>query len=200
MVSGGLDSTVMAYWLEGKGQAVQPLFIDYGQHTAEMELTTARRLLPASQQEDLQVARISGLVDQSSSLLVKAVDLWAVSATSEALILPYRNLMLLALGATHASSRGSTALYSAFINSNHALEIDATSSYLAGLGSLFGALGSVQLEMPFKGMSKVEVARLGLELGAPVAQTYSCQVNSQTHCGACPNCVDRIEALTSAAQ
>lgn len=43
--------------------------------------------------------------------------------------------------------------------------------------------------------TKTEVAKLGLELNAPIEITYSCQVNSDMPCGACPNCVDRINAI-----
>ena len=36
-----------------------------------------------------------------------------------------------------------------------------------------------------------------LELNAPIEITYSCQVNSDMPCGACPNCVDRINAINN---
>lgn len=56
---------------------------------------------------------------------------------------------------------------------------------------------SVKINMPYREMSKTQVAMLGLTLKAPIAQTYSCQVNSQNPCGACPNCIDRIVAMNN---
>lgn len=53
----------------------------------------------------------------------------------------------------------------------------------------------VKINIPYREMSKIQVANLGLELGAPIAETYSCQVNSVNPCGVCPNCVDRITAM-----
>jgi 7-cyano-7-deazaguanine synthase len=115
------------------------------------------------------------------------------------LIVPYRNLLLLSAGATYAASIGYQTLYSAFINSNHALEIDATKEFLDGVTRMFGRIGGIKLEMPFRDMTKTEVALLGFTLGVPIAKTYSCQVSSKVHCGSCPNCVDRIEALSAVA-
>ena len=43
--------------------------------------------------------------------------------------------------------------------------------------------------------SKFEVAKLGIELGAPIGKTFSCQASPDVPCGACPNCVDRLGAL-----
>lgn len=49
--------------------------------------------------------------------------------------------------------------------------------------------------MPFRNFSKYEVAKLGIELQAPVGATFSCQASPDIPCGACPNCVDRLKAL-----
>jgi 7-cyano-7-deazaguanine synthase len=86
-------------------------------------------------------------------------------------------------------------VYSAFINSNHAKEIDCSSAFFDKLGGLLSNYGSVKIEMPFRDMSKYEVAKLGIKLRAPIGETFSCQASSVIPCGACPNCVDRLEAL-----
>lgn len=65
------------------------------------------------------------------------------------------------------------------------------------LESLLYEYGSIRINMPFREMTKTEVAKLGLELNAPIEITYSCQVNSDMPCGACPNCVDRINAINN---
>jgi 7-cyano-7-deazaguanine synthase len=63
------------------------------------------------------------------------------------------------------------------------------------LSLLLRDVGSVRIEMPFRLMSKLEVAKLGIALKAPIAHTFSCQVSADVPCGACPNCVDRLDAL-----
>lgn len=198
MASGGLDSTVLAYWLDARDIRYHILFLDYGQHCAQTELDTLQRVLPRDSKSCIHVASIGSLLRNSPSRLIREADLWHDQITAESLIIPYRNLLLLSAGAAFAASVGATALYAAFINSNHATEIDATKDFLDNLTVLFSAVGAVSVFMPFREMSKSEVALIGIELNAPVGLTYSCQASSTEHCGACPNCVDRTAALQSA--
>jgi 7-cyano-7-deazaguanine synthase len=75
-------------------------------------------------------------------------------------------------GAAFAASRDASKLFSAFINSNQAYEIDATTAFLASAEGLLAGCGDVKLEMPFRVYSKSEVARLGVELNVPIARYY----------------------------
>jgi 7-cyano-7-deazaguanine synthase len=195
MVSGGMDSTVLTYWMLHRGLEPTPVFFDYGQHCAATELSFARSVLPPSTASRLEVLTLGGIFSHSQSRLIVAADLWRDRVAAADIILPYRNLLLLAAGVAFAASANATSLYSAFINSNHATEIDATRSFLTSVSTLVQAVGSVKVEMPFRDLPKKDVAKLGVELGAPVDRTFSCQVNPYEHCGACPNCVDRLEAL-----
>lgn len=194
MMSGGLDSTVLAYWAVEQGWKICPLFIDYGQHCAEIELTNARLLAPKVAME-LRTISLRGVYANSQSRLIREADLWIDTVTADDIFLPYRNALLLTAACAYAGSNGIETVFAAFINSNHAREIDATHTYLERTRELAAHIGSVHVEFPFRELSKTDVAKLGLQLGAPIAETYSCQVKSQTHCGACPNCVDRLTAL-----
>lgn len=195
MTSGGMDSTVLLYWAVSKGYSVTPLFIDYGQHCAATELMTLEAVAPDECRSAVRVVRVSDVFLESTSRMIRATDLWRETITSNDLMLPYRNLFLLVTAAAFAASLNTDTVLSAFINSNHAYEIDATSEFLAGATSLVGKIGNVTLEMPFRKLSKPEVARIGVQLEVPIDRTFSCQVNALEHCGACPNCVERLAAL-----
>lgn len=69
--------------------------------------------------------------------------------------------------------------------------------FFSKLEMLLEEYGSVKINMPFRFMSKTDVAKLGVALNAPISLTYSCQVSSKNPCGVCPNCVDRIQALNN---
>jgi 7-cyano-7-deazaguanine synthase len=197
MTSGGMDSTVLAYWVQKEGYDVWPLFIDYGQHCSQLELNTLRAVLPAPLAERIRVVAVGDVFSNSRSRLIREPDLWRDSVVAADIILPYRNLFLLSAAVAFAANSDIATVYSAFINSNHAQEIDATREFLAGVMQLVEKTGSVTVEMPFRDFSKSEVAALGVELGAPIAHTFSCQVNSREHCGSCPNCIDRLDAFHS---
>jgi 7-cyano-7-deazaguanine synthase len=197
MASGGMDSTVMAYWLWSKGKNVLPLFIDYGQHFKETELKSLRELLPKEFVNNIKVVNISDIYLGSTSRMIKEANLWEDDVVADDLYLPYRNLLFLSIAASVAQTQGITEIYSAFINSNHAKEIDCSKEFFDRLGSLLESYGPVNIQMPFRFFSKKDVADLGLSLGVPIAETFSCQASSSVHCGVCPNCIDRLSALNS---
>ena len=196
LASGGLDSTTLAYWLADRGEDFVPVFVDYGQHCAQAELTTLRMVLPPELGAMICTIDISGVYRGSSSRLIVAPDLWRDDMAGDPLYLPYRNLLLLSAAAAFAQSNGAAKVFAGFINSNHAKEIDCSANFFGELARLLAEYGSVSIEMPFRDMSKLEIARLGLTLGVPLAETYSCQAAADVPCGACPNCVDRREALS----
>ena len=196
LASGGLDSTTLAYWLLCKQIFFIPLFIDYGQHCSQTEFETLNDVLPKRCSKLIEKINVSEVYKNSQSRLINEADLWSDSVTYEDLYLPYRSLMFLSIGAAFSQSRGYSYLYSGFINSNHANEIDCTAEFFSELSHILESYGSVQIEMPFRNMTKYEVARTGIALKAPIGRTFSCQASSKIPCGACPNCVDRLNALS----
>jgi len=195
LASGGLDSTTMAYWLLSQEIDFVPLFINYGQHCAHTELETLRKVLPASHKNKIETIDIQSVYHKSSSKFIKPANLWEDDITAGDLYIPYRNVLLLTIGATFAQTIGLANVYSAFINSNHAKEIDCSNEFFEKMESMLSDYGSVKIIMPFRYYSKYEVAKLGIKLGAAIGFTFSCQASPDIPCGACPNCVDRLDAL-----
>ena len=195
LASGGLDSTTLAYWLRSQGTAFAPVFFDYGQHCAATERERLTEVLPESIFGPLTTLNIGDIYRGCSSRLISRADLWQESVTGDDLYLPYRNLLLLATGAAYAQSRGYSEVYAAFINSNHAREIDCSAEFFDRLGGMLSDYGRVRIRMPFRDYSKRKVAELGILLNAPIARTFSCQAAALVPCGACPNCRDRLSAL-----
>lgn len=195
LVSGGLDSTALAYWLRDQAVAFLPLFIDYGQHCAATERKALGDVLPEAIFGTCEVVNVRDVYAGCPSRLITQPDLWMDNVTADDLYLPYRNLLLLTIAAAYAQARGISEVYAAFINSNHAKEIDCSALFFDRLAGILTEYGSVQVRMPFREFPKSKVAQIGLSLGAPIAQTFSCQAASTVPCGACPNCIDRLEAL-----
>lgn len=195
LASGGLDSTTLAYWLQSQGTAFVPVFIDYGQHCAATERERLAEVLPESVFGALTTLNIADIYRGTKSRLISRADLWTEAVTGDDLYLPYRNLLLLTSGAAFAQSRGYTEVYAAFINSNHAKEIDCSAEFFERLGGMLSDYGTVKIRMPFRDYPKRRVAEIGLSLNAPIARTFSCQAASVVPCGACPNCRDRLAAL-----
>lgn len=197
MASGGMDSTVMAYWLKSQGKNILPLFFDYGQHCMENELETLKSVLPKEYKENLRIINIKDIYSGTNSASVVEPDLWKDDIVADDLYLPFRNMLFFSIAFTIAEINNIKYVYSAFIDSNLAKEVDCSSEFFNRLEHLLQLYKTVNIELPFKDYSKKDVAQLGLKLNAPIMETFSCQANSKVHCGACPNCVDRLRALES---
>lgn len=197
LASGGMDSTVLAYCLEKEGKNIIPLFLNYGQHCVNKEYDTLKQVLPNKFKDNIKVIKIGDIYKDSNSRMIKEANLWVDNVVAQDLYLPYRNLLFLSIASAYAQSKGIKDVYSAFINSNHAKEIDCSMDFFNKLETLLADYGSTKINIPFRELSKTDVAVLGMKLNAPIARTYSCQVNSKNPCGVCPNCVDRIEAMNN---
>jgi 7-cyano-7-deazaguanine synthase len=195
LCSGGLDSTTLAYWLHEREIKFSPIFFDYGQHCVEKEWDTVRQVLPAGAATVLERINVSDIFRGSKSRLIVEPDLWTEAVTDAELYIPYRTLLFFSMGAACAQVRNLDAVYSGFINSNHAKEIDCSAAFLNQLGTLADAVGPVRFQLPFRDWSKADVVAEAVRLKVPVGFTYSCQLLSDIPCGACPNCVERINAI-----
>jgi len=194
--SGGLDSTTVAYWLVEEGMPFQPVFFDYGQHCVEKEWYTLRAVLPNSDLVAYPLrVDISQVYRNSTSRLISEADPWREHVEAEDLYIPYRTLLFFSASACIAQTQGMTLVYSGFINSNHAKELDCSAAFLNGLDALSRHVGPVRFEMPFRKWSKADVVRAAMTMGVPIGKTYSCQLFSDVPCGACPNCVERLDAI-----
>ncbi|WP_036578826.1 7-cyano-7-deazaguanine synthase [Brucella anthropi] len=194
LTSGGLDSTTVAFGLHAEGRDVWPLFFDYGQHCVDTEWSRVNEVLPTDMKRPERV-NLSDLFKESSSRLIVEADLWKDDVRDNDLYIPYRTLLFYAAAAAKAQTLGILEVYTGFINSNHAKEIDCTAAFMNKLDGLTDTIGPVRFTSPFRYSSKTEVVQEAIRLGVPIGRTFSCQASSKLPCGACPNCVERLEAL-----
>ncbi len=195
LCSGGLDSTTVAYWLRERKFSIAPVFFDYGQHCVETEWETVQTVLPKDGVAPVRRINVSDIFSGSSSRLIREPDLWREPVADTDLYIPYRTLLFFSIGASIAQTRGLTEVYSGFINSNHAKELDCSATFLNELDTLAAGVGPVRFQIPFRNWPKTRVVEEAVRLGVPIGSTYSCQLLSDTPCGACPNCVDRLDAI-----
>lgn len=197
LASGGLDSTTVGYQLVSEGMQVAPIFFDYGQHCVEIEWGRVNEVLPAGMYRPERYD-ISDIFRGSQSRLIHEADLWNEDVKDDDLYIPYRTMLFFAAAAARAQTVGILDVYTGFINSNHAKEIDCTAAFMNSLEGLTSNIGPVRFHSPFRYSSKADVTRAALELRVPIGRTYSCQASGQFPCGACPNCVERLNALKEA--
>jgi 7-cyano-7-deazaguanine synthase len=56
----------------------------------------------------------------------------------------------------------------------------------------------VEISNPLLGMSKAEVIKMGVSLGVDLRITWSCYTEGPLHCGTCPGCISRKQGFAAA--
>ena len=59
-----------------------------------------------------------------------------------------------------------------------------------------GSPDKIKIEAPAIDLSKEEIVKLGIEVGAPMEISYSCYKGGNKHCGVCESCMRRKRAFT----
>lgn len=115
-------------------------------------------------------------------------------------VVPFRNGIMLATAAGLAESRGLRAVMLANHSGDHTVYPDCRPEFIQAMGSAIaaGTYEHLDLRAPYTNLTKVEIARIGKELGLDYSTTYSCYKGGENHCGVCGTCRERREALALA--
>lgn len=204
VVSGGMDSTVLANQAAGLFAKVELLSVDYGQrHRKELGFAamTARRLGCRHDVVELPLRSMLG----GSALTDDAVEVphGHYAADNMALtVVPNRNAMLISVAYAVAVARGADAVLVGVHAGDHHVYPDCRPEFVRALDVALRigneGVGHVRLEAPFVEHSKTDIARLGAVLGVDWTETWSCYEGSDVHCGRCGTCVERHEAFRDA--
>jgi 7-cyano-7-deazaguanine synthase len=195
LVSGGIDSTTLVFYLSKKNLNILCIFFNYGQVSFKAELEALKNVLPSSLLHNLKVIDISFIFEKKNSPILTLKNLWEDRVSREDMYLPSRNLVILSLACCYAKQNGIKSLYTGFIDGDKVIESDASLNYLSNFKNFLDKYEDVSLIYPFINMTKKEIIFLAMELNVPIEKTYSCQISESIPCGACPNCSDKNDAL-----
>lgn len=183
LVSGGLDSTLVAKLALEEGLQIFPLFIDYGQRARDRELAACqlamRKLgLPAPEIAELsgygKLIR-SGLTDSNLHIIEDAFT-------------PGRNMLFLLTAAAFAHQKNADAVSIGLLHESTSLFPDQTSHFLNDAERLISlCMGRpIKVLAPLSAFRKQDVVALAEAKG--ISQTYSCHLGEEKPCGDCIAC------------
>lgn len=198
LLSGGLDSTVLAYYLKNLGLEVVALSFDYGQrHRKEINYAkrTANRLGFDHEVIELPkgVLKSSALVDSD---LPKGFD--PFDEIQKVTIVPNRNMIMLSIAVGYALSRNHDEVYIAVHKDDWEIYPDCRPEFYRAM-NLAVMLGNEMekdvIQTPFINMYRWEIVRLGKELHVPFDETWTCYEGREKPCEECAACLERKMAF-----
>jgi len=200
-----MDSCVCAA-LAARDTDAAALHITYGQRTAERErwafericdyLGIRRRL--AVRNDALDVIGGSALTDQDIDVPEAGEE---IGADIPVTYVPFRNAHFLAAAVSWAEVLDADKIYIGAVEQDSSGYPDCRPAYYQAFNSVIKAgtrEGKIQVVTPLIAMRKVEIVRLGMELGAPFDLTWSCYSREDKGCGVCESCVLRRRAFAEA--
>src|SRR5574341_699713 len=211
LASGGLDSTVTAAVAKHDGIALHLLTVFYGQRHS-VEVDRARQVAQALGAVghlvlNLDLRPIGGSALTADLAVPKDRSEGARGRGIPITYVPARNTILLSLAAAYAETLDAPRIYFGANVLDYSGYPDCRPEYLRAfeevlrLGTKAGTEGkAVQIMTPLLRMTKAEIIRLGLALGAPLHLTHSCYdpAADGAACGRCDSCRIRIEGFRTA--
>lgn len=186
LLSGGIDSTVMAHRLKSDGRELHGLSINYGQaHARELHCAALTASEVCKSYECVQVSQFFAPN--------------ALTGGGDSVIVPGRNMVFLSVAFSYAVGIGADEVAIGVVKNDAERFPDCRPVFMGQFYEMIGeALGHESvpiLRTPFIHKTKREVVKIGRTLGVDLNRTWSCYAGDAVPCGECLACVERDMAM-----
>src|SRR5579862_2125599 len=201
-----MDSCVCAA-LAVRDSEAAALHISYGQRTEERERLGFERICDrlgikhrlAIRNEAL--SRIGGSALTDAEIEVPEAG-EQIGADIPVTYVPFRNAHFLSAAVSWAEVLDAEKVYIGAVEQDSSGYPDCRPAYYQAFNAVIKAgtrEGKIEIVTPLIALRKVEIVRLGLEIGAPFELSWSCYSREDQACGVCESCVLRQRAFAEAA-
>ena len=178
LLSGGIDSTVLAAQALSEGLLRGCVFVDYGQPATNGEYAAAHRWCDANDVE-LFCYRCE-------------IDTWQLSIGAGApgsRVVTGRNAIILSLACHCAGARGAAYLWYGATWEDQVDYPDCRVGFYRGISEVFRAAYGVRVCAPYAGVDRQQILEKAKQLGVDLSNAWSCYepIEGQP-CGTCNPC------------
>ncbi len=205
LISGGMDSCVTAA-IAARDYTVAALHLNYGQRTERRELRAFNEIADyynASQRLIVNVEHLAAI--GGSSLTDTAIEISPVNLTRTDIptsYVPFRNANFLSIAVSWAEVIGATKIFIGAVEEDSSGYPDCRKSFYAAFNKVIreGTKPDTHIEIitPLIDLTKAQIVQRGIELAAPLQQTWSCYQNEDIACGVCDSCALRLRGFAQA--
>ena len=205
LMSGGMDSCVTAA-IARQSYEIAGLHASYGQRTESREIQSFQALADhfgaftrlAVKLDHFRAIGGSSLTD--SSMVIRKADLSSNEIPNT--YVPFRNAHFLSVATSWAEVLGATRIFIGAVWEDSSGYPDCRPEYYEAFNRVIRAgtrpSSNITIETPLIHLSKHEIVRKGINLGAPFHLTWSCYRDSDVACGVCDSCALRLRAFQEA--
>ena len=201
LLSGGPDSATAVAIAKREDYELYCLSFNYGQ-IATKEIESAKKIAEALGAKEHRIVDISFLKELygpgATALLDEQMPM--PEKFERNIIVPFRNGILLAIGAGYAAVIGAEVIFLGAQGDDARFYPDCRQEFVSAIARAIslGTESKLTIRNPLAGKTKAEVIKLAVELGIPLELTWSCYLNREFHCGRCESCQNRRRAFEEA--
>lgn len=206
LLSGGLDSAVMAFELCARGRELILLSFNYEQrHSKELGCAARIASMPFIRNHSEHYVidlRSVGILLKGSALTDPSVEVPQGHYADESMrstVVPNRNAIFLSIAFGIAAAHGAESVAYAAHAGDHPIYPDCRPEFVVAFELMemlaMAGYAAVRLETPFIYMTKDKIVKHGDRMFVPFGDTWSCYEGGELHCGRCGTCVERKEAF-----
>lgn len=201
LLSGGLDSTTLLYWVVKQGYKPYVLSFDYGQrHKKELEFAKKTCEKLKADHRIIDLTSVNELL-QGSALTTESVSVPEEHYTHETqkmTVVPNRNAIMLNIAVGYAISIDAARVFYAAHYNDRAIYPDCRWEFVQSqnfTAKIANDAPELEIVAPFVHKTKAELVKIASELRVPFEDTWSCYKGGGKACGVCGTCRERMEAF-----
>ena len=208
LLSGGLDSCTCMAVAKSKGYDIYPISFNYHQrHSIELEgakkiaefYGVKRHLIIET---NMDAIGGSALTDKNIDVPEGDVNRTEVPDT----YVPARNMIFLSYAMGYAEVLGASHVYIGVNSVDYSGYPDCRPEFISRFQELANYATTatavkgktITIETPLQTLSKADIVKLGMKLGAPYKFTHSCYKGGEKACGVCDSCKLRLQGFKEA--
>ncbi len=208
LVSGGMDSCVTTAIAKQENDEIAFLHISYGQLTEKRERKAFNDIADFYNVEKrLEVsieylAKIGGSSLTDKNIEVSEADLESKEIPTS--YVPFRNANMLAIATSWAEVLGANSIYVGAVSEDSSGYPDCRPEFYAAFEKTI-EVGTkpdtnIKIKTPIIKLSKAEIIKKGIEMGAPLHLSWSCYRSEDLACGTCDSCALRLRGFEIAGE
>jgi 7-cyano-7-deazaguanine synthase len=205
LYSGGMDSMVLLHQSIKKYDKIYILSFDYNQrHKKEIVLAKEYIEFINKTTDKIKSYTIVNLefyseLASTSSLTNKNIDVPKmkdiIGHPQSVTYVPNRNMVMLSIASGYAESvKAADVLTAVVALDNLSGYWDTTQEFVNGFNDVIhlNRMNNITIQSPLVDMSKEDIIKEGVKLGADFSKSWTCYEGLEEACGVCPSCSGRL--------